>query len=194
MTADSAIAIATFKALEEKGWAHLTLHHVAKEAGVSLEALHKVATSREDLMAVMIAYIEAQTLGYIEENPKGEPQEDHLFDVLFARFEAAEPHKAALKRLWQDMKESPTLLRPLMPQFIEALKRLGTLGVLDFDGPLGGLQVRLFGLIYLRLLHVWLEDDSPDLAPTMAETNKAVTKYIPCLFDPSKILSLYPLS
>ena len=187
---DSAIALATFKALEEKGWAPLTLHHVAEEAGISLEELHKVATSKEDLMTVMIAYVEAKTLAYIEKDDEETPQEDRLFDVLFARFEAAGPHKAGLKRLWQDMKESPTLLRPLMPQFMEALKRLGALGVLDFDGPLGVIQVRLFGLIYLRMFHVWLEDDSPDLAPTMAETNKAVTRYIPCLFDPSKILSL----
>ncbi len=190
MTIDSCIALATFKALEEKGWAHLTLHNVAEEAGITLEELHKVATSKEDIMAVMIAYTESQTLKYIDETPQDISSDDRLFDVLFARFEAAEPHKAALKRLWQDLKASPTLLRPLMPQFLEALKRLSLLGALDFDGPLGVIQLRLFGLIYLRMLHVWLEDDSPDLAATMAETNKAVTKYIPCLFDPSKILSL----
>ena len=191
MKADPTIALTIFKALEEKGWTNLTLHHVAEKADITLEDLHKVATSKEDLMAVIIAYTEAQTLEYIEEDSKAQtPQEDYLFDVLFARFEAAEPHKAALKRLWQDMKTSPSLLRPLMPQFLEALKRLSHLGGLDFDGPLGVIQLRLFGLIYLRLLNVWLEDTTPDLSKTMAETNKAVTKYIPCLFDPVKILSL----
>ncbi len=183
------IAKAIFEALETKGWIHLTLHDVAEKADISLEELHKCATSKEDLMAVMISYLEEQTLIHVDQSGEG-TAEDHLFEGLFARFEAADPYKKAIARLWQDFKGSPTLVRPFIPQFLDALKTMGKEGGLEFEGPLGAIQLRAFGFIYLRLLYVWLADESPDLAKTMSETNRVVTKYIPCLFNPCKILDV----
>lgn len=184
------LAKAVFESLEEKGWLHLTLHDVAQKADVSLEDLHQFATMKEDLILLTIPYIE----GKDSEDQAGEGSlsgDDLLFEALFSRFEAAEHHKKAIHLFYNDMKGTPTELRPFVAPFLEALKRLGHGGGLDFDGPLGVVQLRLFALIYLRLVSVWLADDSPDLAKTMAETNKAVTKYIPCLFEPQKIMELF---
>ena len=183
----STIALGVFSALEEKGWHSLTLRDVAGAAAISLEDLHGFATSKEDLVGVVISYIEGKSLLYREESEESY-SDDHLFDLLFSYFEAAQPHKIALTHLWRNFKESPLLIRPFMPYFLKALRAVGVKGKLDFDGPFSALQLRGFGLIYLNIVRTWLEDSSPDLSKTMAETNKAVTKYIPCLFDPCKII------
>ena len=92
----STIAQGIFTLLEEKDWAALTLNDVANHLSISLEELHHFATSKEALLAVMISYIEEQTLKYIDQDliTENTSKEDQLFDSLFARFEAAIPFKA----------------------------------------------------------------------------------------------------
>tara|TARA_R110002095_G_scaffold66488_6_gene56424 strand:- start:3086 stop:3667 length:582 start_codon:yes stop_codon:yes gene_type:complete len=179
--------------LEEKEWQALTLHDVAAHLNISLDELHQFATSKEDLLAVIISYIEEQTLTYIDQAliTENTSKEDRLFDSLFARFEAAAPHKKAIANLRNTFQGTPTLAFNHIPQFIGAVKRLAALSDIHFTGPLGALQLRGFALIYARLIYIWLEDDSPDMAKTMAATNKAVTHYIPCLFDPCKVADLF---
>lgn len=187
------VAQGIFTLLENKDWLTLTLNDVATHLNISLEQLHHFATSKEDLLAVMISYIEEQTLKHIDKDLTAETlsKEDRLFDSLFARFEAAIPHKKAIGNLKNTFQVNPTLAFNAIPHFIEAVKGLATLSDIHFTGPLGALQLRGFALIYLRLIYIWLEDDSPDMEKTMAATNKAVTKYIPCLFDPCKVADLF---
>lgn len=193
MIEKNTVAQGIFTLLEDKDWIALTLNDVATHLNISLEEMHHFATSKEDLLTVMISYIEEQTLKHIDQDLITEKtsKEDQLFDSLFARFEAATPHKKPIANLKNTFQGNPTLAFNTIPQFIEAVKRLAALSDIHFTGPLGALQLRGFALIYLRLIYIWLEDDSPDMAKTMAATNKAVTKYIPCLFDPCKVADLF---
>ncbi len=179
--------------LEDKDWIDLTLNDVAAHLSINLEELHRFATSKEDLLTLIISYMEEQTLRHTDQHLITEKtsKEDRLFDTLFARFEAATPHKKAIANLKNTFQGNPTLAFNTIPQFIEAVKRLAALADIRFSGPLGALQLRGFSLIYLRLIYIWLDDTSPDMAKTMAATDKAVTKYIPCLFDPCKVADLF---
>ncbi len=188
------LSMAIFKCLELYGWRHLTLVQVAHQAEIYLGDLHVYATSKEDLLGLIISYIERKTLDFLDpqEETTSSPNynSDHVFDVLFSRFEAATPHKKAISILYKDLKHDAIKSIHLIPNFLKALERLGDLAGMAFQGPFAPLQRRGFGLLYLKAFLVWLEDDSQDQGKTMAETNKLATTYIPCLYDPCQIMNL----
>ena len=44
--------------------------------------------------------------------------------------------------------------------------------MLSAGGLRGALRIKALGLVYLATLRVWLRDDSPDMAPTMAALDR----------------------
>lgn len=186
------IANATFLAVEKYGWSTLTLVQVADEAGVPLTDLKKFVETKDHLLQVTALYIQEQTNKYLEEGAVAPEtyEPDHAFDVIFARFEAAQPHKKAIERFYQDYKKDPLAALENRSFFLEVLEDLGTKAGLGFTGCKGSVRLHGFGLLYLDLFQTWLKDHTEDQSQTMSKTNAMVQSYIPCLYDPTKILDL----
>lgn len=179
-----------FELIAERGWGALTLTSIATQAQVSLETLHQVATSKEEIFGLLIDFIEEKSI-LKESDVAGLTPEEKSFEVLMRRFEVAQPYRPGIARLFQDLKTSPCDLQPLMPQVVGALERLTSEAGFQFDGFLGPVQVRLFGLIYAHLFQEWLNDETADLGKTMAKTDHALKRYVPCLLDPMKVLEVF---
>jgi hypothetical protein len=95
---------------------------------------------------------------------------DNLFEILMTRFELARPHKKLFSALFTS-REMPKLAPRLLKDFYGTMDRM-----LDLAGiPSSSCRpvvVTGFGALYLSLVPVWLEDDSKDLAKTMAAVDR----------------------
>ena len=196
------LAQACLKAIERHGWTHLTLYHVADVGNLPLEGIHEHATDKIHFLPIIGDYIESQT----EEVSLPSDQEKHdtvsssqdsdlntdlIFEVFMARFDALEPHKKSIQRLLDDLKSNPKELYHLIPDFLHRYKMLLNKAGISYTGPLAPLQLRASALAYLKILKTFLEDDSQDLAKTMAECDQITKTAIPIVSDPSKICSLF---
>lgn len=92
---------------------------------------------------------------------------ERLFDLIMARFDAAEPHKPACARLAADARRSPGLALALAAQLGRTANML--LGAADVgtSGPAGIARINGLAALLADVARVWLTDDEPDMGATM---------------------------
>ena len=101
---------------------------------------------------------------------------DRLFDVLLTRFELMQPYKAAIRRIREDvgssLGESLAQMRPALKSQYWMLAAAGISG----EGGTGFMRVRGLLSIYGRVFSIWLEDDDPGMARTMAALDRRLRR------------------
>jgi AcrR family transcriptional regulator len=138
-----------------QGWRDTTLADIAAAAKLSLAEVHAVYSSKAAILAAFSRDIDATVLAGDDPELAAQPPRDRLFDVMMRRFDALAPHKAAVRSMVWGTACDPA-------------------AALCGACTLASSMARIEGLaaVYLAVLRVWLDDDSDDLAPTMAALDK----------------------
>ena len=166
---------AALRLAESRGWRDLSLGEIAAEAGVPLAELGKEFKSKSQILA---AFSRAIDQAIIEKFPSPGPDvaRDRLFDVLLTRFEVMQPYKAAIRRIRDDIGSSPgASLAQLRPALRSQYWMLAAAGI-SGEGGTGFLRVRGLLSIYARVFSIWLEDEDPGLARTMAALDRQLRR------------------
>ena len=172
---------ATLALAEREGWRKASLGAIAGEAGVPLHQLYGEFRSRAAILGALMARTDA---GVLAETPAAEPDEsarDRLFDVLMRRFDALKPHRAALKVIVRELATDPPTALCSAPAFLRSMTWMLEAAGLSSAGIRGRLRVRALALIYLCVLRVFVDDDSEDLAKTMAALDRRLRQAEPWL-------------
>ncbi len=171
----SKIIRAAMRLAEKKGWRALTLSEIARSAGVGLGAVHKRFANKMAILDAFSREVDRAVLAKVapaeEEGPR-----DRLFDVLMTRLEVLAPYKPALKRIAADLRTSPLLAAGLCGASARAQYWMLTAAGIDADGPEACLRVPGLMALQARIMPVWLEDDDPGLARTMAVLDRQLRR------------------
>ncbi len=153
-----------------RGWRSLSLLEIAQAAGEPLAKIYPVASSKGELLDLFARRIDAAVLS--EEEPEeefaGTSPRDRLFDVMMRRFDALQPHKAAIGNIVYDQLRDPAAALGSLPQLARSMRWMLEAAGIDGSGLAGAARVQGLIGIYLASLRVWLGDDSPDMTKTMA--------------------------
>jgi len=169
------IIAAALRLAETRGWRDLSLGEIAAEAGVPLVELRKEFQSKGQILA---AFSRAVDLAVIERFPAPGPDvaRDRLFDVLLTRFEVMQPYRAAIGRIREEvgssLGESLAQMRPALKSQYWMLAAAGISG----EGGTGLVRVQGLLSIYSRVFSIWLEDDDPGMARTMAALDRRLRR------------------
>lgn len=164
------IFAATFKLAAKDGWHRITVEDIAAEAKVRPADAHKLFESKR---AILTGFAER-----IDERSLAEPAEDgtardRLFELLMRRFDAFAPYRDDIAR-WA---RRPLAIDPctllcggarLKKSMAATLEAAG----IGIGGPLGKLRTKGLIVVYLGAARAWIDDDSSDLAHTMAALDK----------------------
>jgi AcrR family transcriptional regulator len=159
----------------EQGWRDTSLNDIADAAGVSLSDLHRHYGSRVAILAAYIERIDGILLAGAKADLEDTPR-DRLFDVLMRRFDALGPHKAGVRAVARDLSRDPLSLACLLPCFARSMAWTLEAAGIGSGGLRGRLRARGLGLVYLSALRAWFEDETDDLAKTMAALNRALDR------------------
>jgi len=158
------------------GWRDARLADIAAAAGVSLADLHAHFASKAAILAAFSRRIDAEVLARDDPDIADQPARDRLFDVLMRRFDALAPHKAALRVIVRETATDPfaaagaaVTLHRSMAWMLEAARLRGS-------GPGGLIRCKGLAAIYLATLRVWFDDDSEDMARTMAALDRRLNQ------------------
>jgi AcrR family transcriptional regulator len=173
---DNAIAqalwTAALKLAEDRPWREISLADIAEAAGLDLARAASVAGSKAELLVLFARHLDGEFLAGLARAPLEGEGHDRLFDSMLRRIEQLTPYKPALRSIARDSPEGPT------DWLVMAGSTLTTQNwILEAAGLCqGGLQgdVQKLGLaaVYRDVLRVWLEDDDPGLARTMAALDR----------------------
>ncbi len=166
---------AAFARAARDGWVALSMAEIAAEAGVTVAEAFAAASSKFAILDALLQRVEAQMLADAAPDFAESPR-DRLFELVMLRFDALGPYRAGLGALLRDLPNDPVTALRLLPGLGERLARLLEAAGVATDGILGGLRVHGFTLLYLDALRVWIDDDSPDMAKTMATVDRGLRR------------------
>jgi hypothetical protein len=105
-----------------------------------------------------------------------EPPRERLFDVLMRRLEALAPYRAAVRSLMRSAYRNPGLALALNGFAVRSQQWMLTAADIDAAGPRGLIRAQGMALFYSRVLQVWLRDDDPGLARTLAALDRELAR------------------
>jgi AcrR family transcriptional regulator len=164
---DAALALAA-----RQGWRRTGLAEIAAEAGLRLDEAYALHRSKASILRAFIHRTDRAVLAGVTQDAD-ESARERLFDNLMRCFDALKPHKAAVRAILRDSVGDPAAIMGAL-----ALKRsirwmLEASGI-STAGCRGRVLTRLTLALYLSVLRVFLGDDSPDLARTMAALDRGL--------------------
>lgn len=167
-----AVVAASLEIAAAGGWRAASLGDIAEASGVPLDELHHYFSDKNSIIATFITDIDAEVLsrdlGFEEEDTP----RDRLFEVLMGRFDALGPHRSAVGALFGNIASDPISLFKLRSTVLGTSGPMLEAAGISETGPFGCLRSKGLLVVWLATLKVWLEDDSPDLAPTMAALDR----------------------
>ena len=151
-----------------EGWRGLSLDKIARQAGVSLTEFRKDFSSKSDILAAYTRLIDDAVLAKANPADTDLAMRDRLFDVLMTRFELMQPYKAGLARIRDDLRFHPGESLPQLGVAARSLYWMLAAAGIDAEGSRGALRIPGLMALYGRVFEIWLDDDDPGLARTMA--------------------------
>lgn len=158
------VVAAALRLAAERPWDQVGLRDIAEAAGTTLADLRGKLPSKAAVLTAFNRAIDDEVLRKAPRPTAGQPERDRLFEVMMARFDAMQPHKAAIRSILK----SPSADAALLWSLVRSQHWMLTAAGIDSEGPLG--RARLAGLlsVYAAAFRTWLDDDDAGLAKTMA--------------------------
>jgi AcrR family transcriptional regulator len=165
-----------FTLIAEQGWRDFSLTALARRAGVPLSKVYAAFPTRAAVLPALGRRLDEAMLDLdpAEEFAGMSPRE-RVFELVMRRLDAMAPFRAGLRALGESGGDIDVLA--------SACGNLGraTGWLVDAsEAPLGPLRRAVagpvLGLVYARVVQVWLRDDTPDRAETMAELDRRLNQ------------------
>jgi AcrR family transcriptional regulator len=175
----SRLVTAAFDLIPERGWAALSLSEVADKAEVPRDEMRRVFPCKASLLAGLAAWVEARA----QETPPAFDDEDtvrdRLFELMMGRLDILADRRPAVAAILRDLPRAPLSVLPAVPAL---LRHVGS--ILEEAGiatrlPAGPLRCKGLAGVWLATIAVWVEDDSPDNARTMAALDRNLRRVEP---------------
>ncbi|MBD21381.1 MAG: hypothetical protein CMM37_10110 [Rhodospirillaceae bacterium] len=164
----SGIIKAALKCASEVRWKRVSLRKIAEEADISVAEIYKYFPSK---IAIVGALLERSTdliISSDEPYSSNEPVHDRLIDNILKRFDILEQDKQAIISIVKDTKFDPLANLFLAPKLFDSMAQTLEKSGIDSSGLVGMMRIKGITVIYLMTFNIWIYDNSPDLAKTMA--------------------------
>jgi hypothetical protein len=102
----------------------------------------------------------------------GHSVRDRLFELIMRRFEAMEPHRAAVIAMEAGADRDPTLMAAAHQRHVRCARWVLALSGLEADGMTGQARAQGLGVIIGQARMAWRGDDAGDFNKTMASLDK----------------------
>jgi hypothetical protein len=163
---------AAFTHLADVGWAGWSPVALAAMTGHDLLEVYEAFPMPAALARRLGERLDRAMLAIPADELEGLSHRERLFELLMRRFDAMRPFKEGLKRLTREARGEPEMVLASICNLDRMAGWLIELAALPYRGLEGRLARRVLMLAYARMFGVWLDDDSSDLATTMAELDK----------------------
>lgn len=172
MTDRSKLIKAALALAEERGWKSIGLPDIAGRAGLSMAALRREFSSKTAILDGFRRAVDFAVLEKSATTTTGDGPRDRLFDVVMTRFEAMLPYRTALRRISEDLQTRPAELASLIGPALNTQYWMLQAAGIKAEGPSGFARVSALMSIHTRVFRIWLEDDDPAMAKTMAALDR----------------------
>jgi AcrR family transcriptional regulator len=160
--------------LAERPFEQIGFGDIASAAGLSLAECRAEFGSLLGVLAAHVKSVDRKVLAGVEPDMAQEPPRERLFDVLMRRLEVLAPHRATMRSLMRSAPRNPGLAAALNGLAVRSQQWMLTAADIDAAGTRGMVRAQGLALLYASVLRVWINDDDPGLARTMAALDRGL--------------------
>jgi AcrR family transcriptional regulator len=163
-----------------QGWASLSLRDIATASDMSLADIHAQYPTKHHILRAYIRTVDAAVLagdpgpGNPEagDDQNEESPRDRLFDVLMRRFDALNENRDAVLSIMDAHARDPFAALAIAPCILCSMGVMLEAADIRADGFGGAIRAKGLLAVWAASIRVWRNDDSADMAPTMAALDK----------------------
>ena len=171
-----AVVEALMRLAAEQPWNDIEIGDIAREAGVTLAEFREMFPSKGAVLGGLSRVIDLEVLKADTSDLADEPARERLFDVLMRRLDAMAPYKTALRRIAYAMRGDVLSMLALNGVALNSHRFMLAAAGIDTEGPLGRVKIQGSVIAFARIVEVWLDDDDPALARTMAALDREIRR------------------
>lgn len=173
---DDRLVDAALELAATEPWHRISLPKIAEHAGVPLGQALLTLPSRLHIQRALIGRVDARVFGGLEDDPLDGTTRDKLFDVLMRRFDTLQGHQGALMSMYRDTLRDPLGAVCLGTRLVKSMALSLQAAGVSAEGCAGALKAKALAAIHINTLRVWLNDEDPGLASTMATLDKGLAR------------------
>jgi len=158
------------------GWQDLSLAQIAETSGLGLGELLQIYPSKSSIIRGFMDRIDAAMLQSLSPDDAGEAVRDRLFDLIMSRFDALLPYRQGLIAVVKAETRDPLGGLCHLIRFRRSLVLMLEAAGLSASGLMGQLRLKGMALVYANAIRVWVNDDSTDMATTMAALDRGLAR------------------
>ena len=158
--------------LAQTSFQHIGFAALAARADMPLAELRAEFNSTLEVLAAFMRETDRKVLAGVDPELADEPARERLFDVLMRRIETLKPHRDAVRSLARSARRDPGLALALNRLSLRSQKWMLAAAGIDSGGMQGDLRAQGLVVVMARTLRVWLDDEDPGLARTMAALDR----------------------
>lgn len=171
-TPEARVVRAALELAAERPWGEVALVDIAARSRITLSDLRRHFGSKAAIVAAFARTIDDELLKEARPHTDGASPRDRVFEVVMARFDRLQPHRAALRSIHGAGLAEPVLMRAVLESQAWMLNAAGV----ATDGLGGGVRVAGLASVYASVFATWLDDDDPGLARTMAALDRRLRR------------------
>ena len=172
---DRALIGAVFQQAGLVGWRSANLVVAAREAGLELA---RVRARFPNKAAVLLRFGVLADQAVLADAPTAGTPREKLFDLLMARFDQVQAHRAGMLALIQSAKFDPGLLLLLGSSTLRSMAWLLDAAGVPREGVPGVLRAHGLAAVWAYALRAWEKDDSADMSSTMAAVDRGLDRAV----------------
>lgn len=159
-----------------EGWGKVTLARIAWKTKISLALLKDHFKSCYDILVAYMEEVDRQVLALAQDNGPDSSPRDRLFDLLMERFDVLNRDREGVRSVLLSMRCDPKQGVMILPHLCRSMGRMLDAAGASVADAAGTVKITALTAIYLYILRIWIEDESPDMAKTMATLDKCLGK------------------
>ena len=156
-------------------WNNIGLSDIAEKASIPLDDVYERFDEKSDVLAAYDRSVNRHAIANTDLSDDL-PCRDKLFDLVMERFDILNENRDGLLGIISSYKGDPKEAVLSFPHLGKSMSRLLEAAGLSTDGLAGALRVTGMIGLYLYVVRVWQDDESPDMGKTMAALDKGLDK------------------
>jgi AcrR family transcriptional regulator len=159
----------------ERDWTGISFADIAERAAIPLAELEERFGSKGGILTAFSRRLDFKAVENADGGAGMSPR-DRLFDLLMERFDGLNEHRGGVLSILNSTRGNPKYALSALPHLARSMARMLEAAGEKTASPLGPLRVMGLTSLYLKTLHTWSNDDSPDMSRTMAALDQNLAR------------------
>lgn len=172
---DRTLIAAVFEQAALRGWSDISIADAARSAGMPLGEARARMPGRGAVLMRFGVLADQMALANVS---MSETPRERLFDIVMARFDALQQHRAGVLSLLAALRRDPGTSLLLYGATLRSMKWLLDGAGIPATGVVGSLRIHGLLALWLYALRAWEGDESADLSATMAAVDRGLDRAI----------------